>query len=180
MYLGTEPQQKPRLQRSHAAGPLMATLEEFKALRDGVPAEVQAELYKPDSPQTLKRPSSGWWRLRQRRAMTLTVEEVTGFLKQMDEDDEFDDFELDIVALAAIAGGFKGDESNCCQEEAHDEPWGVALACDPCASGSLVAHPRAFEQTMPLPTVAVAGIAVTTVLLSVTRDSPEGLPLFTS
>ena len=36
---------------------------------------------------------------------TLTVEEVKGFLKQMDEDDEFDDFELDIVALAAIAGG---------------------------------------------------------------------------
>ena len=34
--------------------------------------------------------------------MTLTVKEVKGFLKQMDKDDEF---ELDIVALAAIAGG---------------------------------------------------------------------------
>ena len=39
------------------------------------------------------------------KGMTITVEEVKGFLKQMDEDDEFDDFELDIVALAAIAGG---------------------------------------------------------------------------
>ena len=29
--------------------------------------------------------------------MTLTVEEVKGDLKQMDEDDEFDDFELDAV-----------------------------------------------------------------------------------
>ena len=34
-------------------------------------------------------------------------------LKQMDEDDEFDDFELDIVALAAIAGGARGDWSPC-------------------------------------------------------------------
>ena len=45
--------------------------------------------------------------------ITLTVEEVKGFLKQMDEDDEFDDFELDIVALAAIAGGSKGRDGNC-------------------------------------------------------------------
>ena len=41
------------------------------------------------------------------KGMTITVEEVKGFLKQMDEDDEFDDFELDIVALAAIAGGHR-------------------------------------------------------------------------
>ena len=40
------------------------------------------------------------------KGVTLTVEEVNGFLKQMDEDDEFDDFELDVVALAAIAGGW--------------------------------------------------------------------------
>ena len=38
-----------------------------------------------------------------------------------DEDDEFDDFELDILALAAIAGG-KDRHGDCCQEEAHDEP----------------------------------------------------------
>ena len=38
--------------------------------------------------------------------MTVTAHEVHGFLRQMDEDDEFDDFELDIVALAAIAGGW--------------------------------------------------------------------------
>ena len=35
-----------RLQRSDAPALLMATLEEFKALRDGVLAEVQAELYR--------------------------------------------------------------------------------------------------------------------------------------
>ena len=48
--------------------------------------------------------SPGW--------MTLILREVKGFLKQMDEDDEFDDFELDIVALAAVAGR-KSSGSSC-------------------------------------------------------------------
>ena len=39
------------------------------------------------------------------KGVTLTVDEVKGFLKQMDEEREFDDIELDAVALAAIAGG---------------------------------------------------------------------------
>ena len=28
------------------------------------------------------------------------------------------------LQLAAIAGGGRGYQDNCCQEEAHDEPWG--------------------------------------------------------
>ena len=52
------------------------------------------------------------------------MDEVKGFLKQMDEESEFDDIELEAVALAAIAGGYRSDHGNCCQEEAHDEPWG--------------------------------------------------------
>ena len=89
----------------------MATLEEFKALRDGVPAEVQAELYRlftADPEASFKRMVE----IAAEKGMTLTVEEVKGFLKQMDEDDEFDDFELDIAALAAVAGG-KSSGSSC-------------------------------------------------------------------
>ena len=89
----------------------MATLEEFKALRDGVPAEVQSELYRlftSDPEASFKRMVE----IAAKKGMTLTVEEVKGFLKQMDEDDEFDDFELDIVALAANAGG-KSSGSSC-------------------------------------------------------------------
>ena len=41
------------------------------------------------------------------KGMTLTVDEVKGFLKQMDEEEEFDDIELDAVALAAVAGGWR-------------------------------------------------------------------------
>ena len=82
----------------HAAGQLMATLEEFKALRDGVPAEVQAELYRLFTSE----PEASFNRMVEiaaEKGMTLTVKEVKGFLTQMDKDDEF---ELDIVALAAI------------------------------------------------------------------------------
>ena len=102
---------EPRLQRSHVAAPLMATLEEFKALRDGVPAEMQAELYRLFTAD----PEASFRRMVEiaaEKGMTLTVEEVKGFLKQMDEDDEFDDFELDAVALAAIAGG-RGGSGGC-------------------------------------------------------------------
>ena len=100
----------------------MATLEKFKALHDAVPAEVQGELYK----LMTANPDASFKRMVEiaaEKGMTLTVDEVKGFLKKMDEDDEFDDFELDIVALAAIAGG-KQRDGDCCQEEAHDEPWG--------------------------------------------------------
>ena len=37
--------------------------------------------------------------------MTLSVEQVREFLQQMDASDEFDDIELDPIALSAIAGG---------------------------------------------------------------------------
>ena len=39
------------------------------------------------------------------KGMTITVDEVKDFLNAMDESDDFDDIELDAVALTAIAGG---------------------------------------------------------------------------
>ena len=91
----------------------MTTLNDFKALRDSVPAEVQAELYRLFTAD----PEASFQRMvviTAEKGMTLTVEEVKGFLKQMDADDEFDDFELDAVALAAIAGGGKyGPDCRC-------------------------------------------------------------------
>ena len=100
----------------------MTTLNDFKQLRASVSPEVQTELYSlftSDPEASLQRIVG----IAAEKGVTLTVDEVVGFLKQMDEDDEFDDVELDAVALAAIAGG-RHDHGNCCQEEAHDEPWG--------------------------------------------------------
>ena len=39
------------------------------------------------------------------KGVKLTVDQVREFLQQMNEESEFDDIELDAVALAAIAGG---------------------------------------------------------------------------
>ena len=47
------------------------------------------------------------------KGVTLTVDEVKSFLKQMDKDEEFDDIELDAVALSAVAGGFRRGRGGC-------------------------------------------------------------------
>ena len=83
----------------------MATLEEFTALRAGVAPEVQTELYGLMSSD----PEAGKQRMVEIAAaqgVTLSVDQVREFLQQMDEEDEFDDIELDAVALAAVAGGW--------------------------------------------------------------------------
>ena len=65
--------------------------------------------------------------------MTITVDVVKGFLKQMDEDDEFDARELEsALSLPLLVASTTSSE-------------GVALACDPCASGSLVALPERWS-----------------------------------
>ena len=90
----------------------MTTLEEFKALRAGVRPEMQTELYRlirsdPDAArQRIVEIAAG-------EGVTLTTEEVRGFLQQMDEDEEFDDIELDAVALSAIAGGYGRGNRGC-------------------------------------------------------------------
>ena len=83
----------------------MTTLNDFKALRSSVPAEVQKELYSLFSSD----PDAARQRmveLAAEKGVTLSVDQVREFLKQMNEDSEFDDIELDAVALAAVAGGY--------------------------------------------------------------------------
>ena len=84
----------------------MTILDDFKALRASVPAEVQSELFRlftSDPEASYKRMVE----IAAEKGVTLTVEEVKGFLKQMDVDEEFDDIELDAVALSATAGGMQ-------------------------------------------------------------------------
>ena len=91
----------------------MATLEEFKALRDGVSIEVQGELFKlmtSDPDASIRRMVE----IAAEQGMTISVDEVQGFLNAMDEDDEFDDIELDAVALTAIAGGNDRSSGGAC------------------------------------------------------------------
>ena len=83
----------------------MTTLKDFKQLRASVPAETQKELYSLFSSD----PDAARQRmveLAAEQGVTLTVDQVREFLRQMNEDSEFDDIELDAVALAAVAGGY--------------------------------------------------------------------------
>ena len=83
----------------------MTTLNDFKQLRSSVPAEIQKELYSLFSSD----PDAARQRmveLAAEKGVTLSVDQVREFLKQMNEDSEFDDIELDAVALAAVAGGY--------------------------------------------------------------------------
>ena len=82
----------------------MTTLNDFKALRASVPAETQKELYSlfSSNPDAVRQRMV---ELAAEQGVTLTVEQVRTFLQQMNEESEFDDIELDAVALSAVAGG---------------------------------------------------------------------------
>ena len=82
----------------------MTTLNDFKQLRASVPAETQKELYSlfSSDPDAARQRMVG---LASEQGVTLNVDQVREFLTQMNEDSEFDDIELDAVALAAVAGG---------------------------------------------------------------------------
>ena len=91
----------------------MPSLNDFKQLRASVAPEVQTELYSLFTSD----PEASFQRMLDiaaEKGVNLTVEEVKAFLKQMDDNDEFDDVELDAVALAAIAGGSQSDEGSSC------------------------------------------------------------------
>ena len=90
----------------------MTTLNDFKALRASVSAELQKELYSLFS----SNPDAARQRmveLAAEKGVTLTAEQVREFLRQMNEESEFDDIELDAVALAAVAGGQRGEGYIC-------------------------------------------------------------------
>ena len=89
----------------------MTTLNDFKQLRTSVSAEVQTELYSLFS----SNPDAARQRmveLAAEKGVTLTVDQVRQFLQQMNEESEFDDIELDAVALSAVAGG-QGHRAGC-------------------------------------------------------------------
>ena len=90
----------------------MATLEEFKSLRAGVAPEMQTELYRLFSSD----PDAARQRmveLAAEQGVTLTIDQVRGFLTAMDDEEEFDDIELDAIALAAISGGQRSGRGGC-------------------------------------------------------------------
>ena len=101
----------------------MATLERFKELQATLSKEKKVELYN----LFLQEPEKGVEAiiaLATELGESMTKDEVSQFILEIDVEDEFDDVELDAATLSAIYGGGRGGAGNCCREEAHDEPWG--------------------------------------------------------
>ena len=83
---------------------VMDKLERFKHLSDAMPKEKKVELYQ----QFVASPEAGInsiITLAAEQGLELSQAEVSELIKTIDVDDEFDDVELDAVALTAIAGG---------------------------------------------------------------------------
>lgn len=88
----------------------MTTLEQFKQVRTTVAPEVQSELFQLMS----KDPDAAINRMVEiagEKGLKVSSEEVRGFLRAIDDEEEFDDIELDAIALTAIAGGGHGRRS---------------------------------------------------------------------
>ena len=102
----------------------MATLERFKEVQATLSKEKKVELYK----LFIESPEKGIEaiiELATELGESITKEEVSQFILEIDVEDEFDDVELDEASLSAVSGGGGGNRGgNCCKEEAHDEPWG--------------------------------------------------------
>ena len=100
----------------------MATLERFKEVQATLSKEKKVELYN----LFLQNPEKGIEaiiELATELGESITKEEVSQFILEIDVEDEFDDVELDEASLSAVSGG-GGRRNWCCKEEAHDEPWG--------------------------------------------------------
>ena len=87
----------------------MATIEQFKQVRASVAPEVQTELYGL-LVQDLDAAVQKMIAIGVENNVSFTVDEVKSYLRELDEEDEFDDIQLDEATLAAVAGGkhYKG------------------------------------------------------------------------
>ena len=82
----------------------MPTIQEFKQIRASVSPEVQAELYGLVI-QDLDAAVQKMIAIGAESNVSFTAEEVRTYLRELDEEDEFDDVELNEAALAAVSGG---------------------------------------------------------------------------
>ncbi len=86
----------------------MATLEQFKQLRSSVSPEIQTELYGL-LVQDLDAAVQKMIVIGAESNFSFTADEVRSYLRELDEEDEFDDVELNEAALAAVSGGRRRD-----------------------------------------------------------------------
>ncbi len=97
----------------------VATLEQFKQVRTSVSPEVHDELYGllvQDLEAAIEKMNA----IGAESNVSFATEEVKSYFREIDEEDEFDDVELNEAALAAISGGYGGGRRGCCSHPTLD------------------------------------------------------------
>ncbi len=85
----------------------MATLEQFRQVRTSVAPEVQTELYML-AIKDLDAAVAIMITIGNENNVSFTPDEVRSYLRELDEEDEFDDVTLNEAALSAVADGQYG------------------------------------------------------------------------
>ena len=90
----------------------MSTLQQFKDIKSSLSSDQQSSIYEQfvnDQDGAINKMIS----IAKEQGITMTSEEVLGYLKELDDDDEFDDIELTAAALSSVAGGYKQGSNGC-------------------------------------------------------------------
>ena len=90
----------------------MATLQQFKDIRSSLSSDQQSSLYEQfvnDQDGAINKMIS----IAKEQGIAITSDEVLSYLKELDNDDEFDDIELTAATLSSISGGYKSRRSQC-------------------------------------------------------------------
>ena len=90
----------------------MATLQQFKDIRSSLSSDQQSSLYEQfvnDQDGAINKMIA----IAKERDIAMTSDEVLSYLKELDNDDEFDDIELTAATLSSISGGNRGGTGRC-------------------------------------------------------------------
>ena len=88
----------------------MANLQQFKDIKSSLSTDQQSSIYEQfinDQDGAINKMIS----IAKEQGITITSDEVLVYLKELDNDDEFDDIELTAATLSSISGGTRSRKS---------------------------------------------------------------------
>ena len=89
----------------------MATLQQFKDIKSSLSPDQQSSIYQQfinDQDGAINKMIA----IATEQGIAITSDEVLSYLKELDNDDEFDDIELTAATLSSISGG-KSSQMRC-------------------------------------------------------------------
>ena len=91
----------------------MATLQQFKDIKSSLSSDQQSSIYEQfinDQDGAINKMIF----ISKEQGIAITSDEVMSYLKELDNDDEFDDIELTAATLSSISGGGSRTSGSAC------------------------------------------------------------------